>query len=99
MISMTFPQYRRGECTAWGFRVKLSRLQTEVLATLLMRFPFTVPIGDLIESTWPDNEPDHSKSALHRLISELRVKLGGFHIIGRPSFGYRLEQGRMANAA
>jgi DNA-binding response OmpR family regulator len=95
---MTWPQYRRGECTAWGFKVKLSRLQAEVLSTLLVRFPFTVPINELIEATWPDDEPDHSKSNLHRLIGELRVKLGGFHIIGRRSFGYRLAQGRQHEA-
>lgn len=92
---MTWPQYKRHECTAWGFRVKLSRLQTEVLSTLLMRFPFTVPVADLIEAAWPDDdEPDHSKARLHELIRELRIKLGGFHIIGRPSFGYLLAQGR-----
>lgn len=96
MIAMTWPQYLRRECTAWGFVVRLSRLQAEVLSTLLMRFPFTVPITDLIEATWPDNEPDHSKSALHRIIRDLRIKLGGFHIIGRRCFGYRLAQGRAA---
>jgi len=99
MIRMTWPQYKRGECTAWGFRVKLSRLQAEVLSTLLMRFPGTVSINDLIEAAWPDdNEPDHSKSQLHAIIKELRIKLGGFHIIGRRSLGYQLVQGRQHEA-
>lgn len=92
---MTWPQYKRHECTAWGFKVKLSRLQTEALSTLLVRFPYTVSIGDLIEALWPDdNEPDNAKSGLHKIIKELRIKLGGFHIVGRPSFGYRLAQRR-----
>lgn len=98
MIRMTWPQYQRRECTVFGYRVRLSRLQAEVLSTLLVRFPYTVPIGDLIEATWPDAEPDHSKSALHRLIRELRIKLGGYLIIGRPSFGYRLAQERCHEA-
>jgi DNA-binding response OmpR family regulator len=64
-----------------------------------MRFPLTVPIDELIEATWPDdNEPDHSKSHIHKLIKELRIKLGGFHIIGRRSLGYQLAQGRQHEA-
>lgn len=96
---MTWPQYRRGECTAWGFRVKLSRLQADVLAVLLMRFPAAVPTGDLIEAAWPAAEPDYAKHLVQRTVRELSVKLGGFHFACLPGFGFRLEQGRMADAA
>jgi len=94
---MTWPQYLRHECTAWGFRVRLSRLQTAVLAVLLMRFPAPVPVADIVEATWPDEEPDNSITRVAELIGELRRKLGGFHIIARPGFGYQLQQARTAS--
>jgi DNA-binding response OmpR family regulator len=97
---MTWPQYLRGECTASGFRVKLSRLQTELLSTLMLRYPNPVKAGELIEAVWPDdNEPDSSNTGLGSLIRDLRLKLGGFRIISHRSFGYRLAQRREDNEA
>lgn len=77
-----------------GFRVRLSALQAEVLSVLLMRYPGIVAYGDLIEACWPFSEPDYAKPRLHEVVRELRVKLGGFHIKARRSFGYHLVHKR-----
>lgn len=94
MISMTWPQYRRCECTADGRRVKLSHLQCEVLSTLLMLWPAPVKKGELIEAVYPDpdREPDNLARYLDIVIHRLAAKIGGFRILFDPGFGWRLRQ-------
>lgn len=96
---MTWPQYKRRECTACGFRVRLSELQAEILLVLLLRYPGPVSISDLVEACWhdalwndADAEPSTAESTALTTLNHLRGKIGGFHIAGRRCFGYRLVQ-------
>ena len=96
---MTWPQYQRGECTACGFRVRLSKLQAEILLVLMLRHPQPVRVGDLVEACWHDAladdldaEPSTAENTVQLTIDHLRKKIGGFHIYGRRCFGYGLVQ-------
>lgn len=92
MISMTWPQYQRRECSAF-IKVKLSRMEAELLSTLLARRPAPLTINDLIEAIYPDPnaEPDFAVQMTHRVIGRLRRKLGS-HYIERTAMGYRLAR-------
>lgn len=96
---MTWPQYKRRECTACGFPVRLSGLQAEVLLVLMLRYPGPVSISDLVEACWhdaqwadPDAEPSTAANTVQLTITHLRGKIGGFHIKGRVTYGYQLVQ-------
>lgn len=87
MISMTWPQYRRCECTLVAH---LSPQEAELLAALLMRHPDPVPTSDLIEAVWsdPDAEPECADSQIRIHVCHLRCK--GLRIAASPQ-GYRLD--------
>lgn len=98
-VSMTWPQYQRRECTACGFKVRLSEMQAEILLVLLLRYPGPVPVPDMIEAAWhdaqwrdPDAEPSSAYNTVQLTLQHLRAKIGGFHIHGRRTYGYRLVQ-------
>lgn len=96
---MTWPQYLRRECTACGFLVRLSVMQAEILIVLMLRYPGSVTLGELIEAVWHDAqwsdgdaEPLTAEGSILSAIRDLRGKIGGFHLQGRKGFGYRLIQ-------
>ncbi len=90
IVRMTWPQYRRGECSAL-VTVKLTRMETEMLSTLLARRPAPLTTGDLIEAIYPDPdaEPEFAVNLTRRLIVSLRRKLGRHYITLSPR-GYRI---------
>lgn len=94
VISMTWPQYRRRECSVNAFLIPLTRSETEILSVLLMRYPDTVSKNDLIEALWeiPDNEPEFSEHTIDSMIHNLRKKIRLPYIASRTGFGYRLVQ-------
>lgn len=89
MIKMTWPQFKRRECT---ITARLSGRETAVLSTLLMHHPEPVKIDDLIEVVWPDPdvEPEWAKSQIYLVIKRLRAKIGVKRIL-TDSIGYRLN--------
>lgn len=90
MISMTWPQYQRGECSV---SARLSPQEAEILMVLLVRHPQAVGTADLIEALWPDAdiEPDYADSIVRRAIGRLRGKLGTDRIVSDWR-GYSLGQ-------
>jgi DNA-binding response OmpR family regulator len=91
---MTWPQYLRRECRIGEFVIKLSPQETEVLSTLLMRYPDSLTVTELIEAVWPDadHEPDYAVALIGQHIWHLRQKLGFFRIGSCRGFGYHLVQ-------
>lgn len=92
---MTWPQYLRNECSVENFVIHLSPQETELLSTLLMRYPNPVPAIDLLEVVYPnpDDEPEHPENVIAQRMIFLGRKLGTFRIqnegAGR---GYKLYQ-------
>lgn len=77
---MTWPQYCRRECTFDGRIVSLTKHQTELLSTLLMRRGQVVPHSDLIEALYPDpdNSPGLEADAMkqHMVLLRFRIPAG-----------------------
>lgn len=74
-VSMTMPQYRRGECSVNGRPRHLNRQCTELLALLLVSPPNrVVPYDVAVEGVWPD--PDSQAltavDVLHVIVTTLR---------------------------
>lgn len=85
---MTWPQYKRRECTFEGLVVRLTPTECELLSTLLVRRGRVVSYGDIIEALWPDPEcePDWSRNEISQYRRMLRRKLPGV-IECRKSYG------------
>jgi DNA-binding response OmpR family regulator len=74
-VSMTWPQYRRHECTIDGVTVRLRPQQAELLSVLLVGSPVGFLHADaLIEGVWPDpdREPDTAENCIAVYIGQLR---------------------------
>jgi hypothetical protein len=93
-VGMTWPQYLRRECTVGEFTVKLSPHEAEVLLFLLLRCPNPVSRDEVLEWLYqePDVEPDYAMGNVHSTIRNLKQKIGGFHVVSRLGYGYRLRQ-------
>jgi DNA-binding response OmpR family regulator len=93
-VSMTWPQYLRGECEVHGYRIKLTDHETEALLLLMLRCPNAVSKEAIIDWLWSDPgiEPEFADSAVYHTMRRLRAKIGEFHIASRITFGYRLVQ-------
>lgn len=95
-VSMTWPQYLRGECTVSGFTVKLTEYETEALLLLMLMLRCSNPVSkeEMIEWIWPDPglEPEFTEGMVYHTMRRLRAKVGEFHITSRVNFGYRLQQ-------
>ena len=78
-ISMTWPQLRRGECTYQGQRVRLTRMECEVLSVLLMHRGRRVGLTMLIEAIYPDPdlEPDFAARCIMSILWRTRQKVPG----------------------
>lgn len=104
MITMTWPQYRRQQCAVEGFVLSLSAQETELLATLLLRYPNPVTIQELIVEVYPDpwDEPEYPEGQIVQRMMHLARKVGMFRIVnGGRTIGYRLIQhpGELRRAA
>jgi DNA-binding response OmpR family regulator len=90
---MTWPQYKRKECTFKGTIVKLTNHEIEILSVLMMNHPRPVTRDHLIESLYlyNDNEPDFSENCINQFITRLRNKLGKRIIINRRMIGFSLN--------
>jgi len=93
-VSMTWPQYQRGECMVAGFVISLTRFEVDALLLLMLRCPNPVTKTEMIDWLWPDPslEPDFTDSMVYHTMRRLRAKVGEFHIPSRVTFGYRLMQ-------
>src|SRR5688572_11456122 len=91
MISMTLPQYRRGECTIDGHVVRMRRTCTELLAVLLVADRF-LSHSELTEAVWPDPdfEPEFARNTIEQSI--LRLRRNGVVIECQYSFGWRIPR-------
>jgi DNA-binding response OmpR family regulator len=91
---MTWPQYLRRECKVGSRKVTLTRLETEIVAMLLIRQGVPTPTKLLAEMLWPDPDvqPDFAVDSVRELITRLRKKLGYARITTRYGFGYGLSQ-------
>lgn len=78
-ISMTWPQYQRGECTANGQRLYMPPLRTEILSTLLIRRGHVVSLDELADVCWPDPDymPEAPEKNIMVHISKLRALIPG----------------------
>lgn len=92
MITMSWPQYLRHECTVSGFRVKLSATQTELLLALLLRHPDHMTPGELAEMIWFDREEPDYKTPVADLVRRLRAQVGAFRVASNTRTGYWLVQ-------
>ncbi len=102
MISMTWPQYLRGECRVDGRVLKLQgRMMVDALAILLMRYPAPVHRDEFIEAFYPDpdKEPDCALQVVYRVIQRLMAWVGLNHFQTRRPYGWRLIQHPLAMAA
>ena len=90
MVSMTWPQYIRGECRFNRKVIRLRNSEKRVLAILLMRRGLPTSTHQLIEMIYdPDDEPDHAYTNIGIYIMWLKEKLPG-QIESRHGFGYWL---------
>ena len=93
MISMTFPQYLRHECTVDGRIVRMRGLWAEALASLLVSHPARfVSRAEMIEAIWPnpDFEPDYASVMVDMCIHGLRRL--GVAIEHDWGFGWRVPE-------
>jgi DNA-binding response OmpR family regulator len=86
-IAMTWPQYLRGECVHRGWRVRLHRLEAELLLLLLLRRGEAVSMSEAAEFLAASGEPSREslRLHLHRLAAKLprliRTLPGHFRMI------------------
>jgi hypothetical protein len=94
MISMTWPQYLRGECTYRGWVVHLSCQEAEVLLVLLLR-SVDFASADLLAAALYGDDPkggrEDAHCAVRIIIMRLRAKLPGL-IGGAHGWGYHLDK-------
>ena len=79
MISMTWPQYERKDCSFRGQVIRLTTTECEIVSTLLMRRGQAVPYEDIIGALWPnpDLEPDYAYNIIMQYRRKLTRKLPG----------------------
>lgn len=91
LVSMTWAQYRRHECSVDGKPYRLTPQEGEILSHLLASGPIR-PLGfdDFAEVLWPGEreEPFHADRLIRVVISRLRRI--GIMIESRNRFGYRI---------
>lgn len=95
MITMTWPQYRRCQCRIGNWIVPLSPTETELLSTLLIRYPNPVTVNELVEIIYPnpDAGPEYPEDQIEQGMRRLARKVGTFRIGNCGRFmGYRLYQ-------
>lgn len=92
---MTWPQYRRRQCSIGDFVIGLTPVETELLSTLLIRYPEPVTLDELIGVVYPDPdlEPEHAEGGVADRMRNLARKVGAFRITNKGRFrGYWLCQ-------
>lgn len=91
-ISMSVPQWRRGECTFRGEAIRLTRRECDTLACLLIRRNRWTPTAFLVGILWPDPsaEPEYAENIVRHIVLQLRRKLPGL-IAGAVGFGHMID--------
>jgi hypothetical protein len=77
IISMTFPQSLRNECTLGGKVLKLGPVQARVIEILLLTTPgHVISNAEMIEYLWPnpDEQPDTATKVVDQTFHRLRRK-------------------------
>ena len=75
--------------------VRLSRIETELLSSLLVRYPQAVTLAELVEIIYPhpDMEPEAAEMAVVQRLYKLARKIGAFRIVTHGRYrGYSLCQ-------
>jgi DNA-binding response OmpR family regulator len=95
-IRMSWRDYLRRECVLHGRVVRLSPIQTEIIALMLLRRGCAVSSATIIEWLWPnpDLEPETALNTLHEHLYILRAKVPGLirRFAGRRSgLGYTID--------
>lgn len=101
LIEMTWPQYLRRRCRYYGRTLRLGSCEVEILLTLLLRRGTIVPVGEIVESVYPDAnaEPDWAEANVRVRVHYLRRKLPGV-IQGEWGRGYTIDlPAQLARAA
>lgn len=92
---MTIPQWKRCECTVDGLTVRMSPLETEILALFLVAGPGRiVGMDELIDAQWPG--PEGPPLEAHRCT---RVRLSGLRAKGIPISGFERPGWQLAASA
>lgn len=108
MISMTWPQHRRRECTIDGRTAKFAGGQFRLVVCLLLADPRRyLEANDLVEELWPfaDTSPEDAVGRVQQVIHALRrmgVPIESRSKQGASHQGYRIprwERGRNPEAA
>ena len=78
-IRMTWQMYLVGICSYRGRLVQLTRMEAEIVATLLIRRGRRMTIPEIIEAVYPDpdREPDTAYNCVAVLLSRVRRKMPG----------------------
>lgn len=93
MISMTWPQALRREVAVDGRAIRLSPLEHDVVAAILMAPPDReLSTPDLIERVWPnaDTQPECARQVLRSTVSRARRR--GVPILSANWKGYSLPR-------
>lgn len=100
MISMTWPQYLRCQCTVAGQVVTLTRMEIEILLFLALR-PGWVSRDEMVEFIYPDPdlEPEWAVNNMSVYIYRMRCRFGYHFIESQPCYGYRLARTQSLNIA
>lgn len=96
MISMTWPEYRRRQCTYRGHRVQLTPVQAEIVSLLLLRPNKVISRAEMYDACWPapgrTNKPPHSSKVLDIQICMLRKKMPDMPVTTLHSRGFMMER-------
>lgn len=100
-VSMTWPQYRRCECTVHGHKVQLTPSLATLLSVLLLRRGQFVSRNDLTCALYPDpwSSPECETDVMRNLLFKLNHRIGRL-IINNHTLGWMIELPReLAEAA
>jgi hypothetical protein len=91
-VSMTWPEYQRGQCTIDGMRCKVGPAIAELLALLLISDPATfVGMDDILDALWPN--PDRQPDTWRNVVSVYMAKLSGLGVQIERRVGRGMGQG------
>jgi hypothetical protein len=98
-ISMTWPQYLRGECCCQGSVIHMRRVWIDIVAMLLLRRGEVVTLEELSCAAWPDRNksPQGERSIMRGHLSGIR-KLMPDILLNRGDRGWEIPLPRTGTA-